>query len=228
MERKVPFVENEYYHLFSRGVEQRDIFHDDQDRERFLALLLCCNSTKNVKISNLSKRQRGEPLLGLLDKHDAADRIISVLAYALMPNHFHIVVRENSNGAISKFMLKLMTAYSMYFNTKYGRSGPLFTRPFRSRHVDSDEYFRWVFAYVTLNPLELHQTDWKRAGVKDLEAAQRFMKRYRYSSFSDYFFEERPEKKILDTSAVPFSASEFQTMDSLLCSLAEQDVSAAV
>lgn len=131
-----------------------------------------------------------------------------------MPNHIHLILHEHSDGGISKFMLKLMTAYSMYFNTKYERSGPLFTRPFRSRHVDSDEYFRWLFAYVSLNPLELHQHDWKRIGVQDVDGAAEFMGSYRYSSFPDYFGSERAESCIIQKDALPFVPA--RSIDGLL------------
>ena len=149
MERKTPFQQNEIYHIFSRGVEKRRIFMHDGDSDRFLLLLLACNSSKAVRLSDMPKISRGEPLRWLRERAGREERATDILAYALMPNHIHLVAREKAPGGISKFMLKLMTAYSMYFNTKYERSGPLFTRPFRSKHVDSDEYFRWLFAYVS-------------------------------------------------------------------------------
>ena len=141
-----------------------------------------------------------------------------------MPNHIHLIVHEMRKGGISKFMLKLMTAYSMYFNTKYARSGPLFTRPFRSRHINSDEYFRWVFAYVLLNPLELHQVDWKETGVRNRAEAAQYMQTYPYSSYQDYFAKDRPESRILEKSALPIELNEVQTMDDLLIALSENEV----
>lgn len=137
-----------------------------------------------------------------------------------MPNHIHLIVREKLPGGISKFMLKLMTAYSMYFNTKYERSGPLFTRPFRSRHVDSDDYLRWLFSYVHLNSLELFQSDWKTQGLADNKGAAAFMCSYRYSSFSDYSDVPRAESRILEKKALPFDADELKNFDDLLALLA--------
>ena len=166
---------------------------------------------KNVKLSNLSPAQRGFPSLVKRERKPIAD----IVAYSMMPNHVHIIARERAPGGISKFMLKLMTGYSMYFNTKYERSGPLFTRPFRSRHVDTDAYLRRVFAYVTLNPLELFDAQWKATGIADKTRALQFMRDYRYASFVDYFGGTRLESAITDKTALQ-SVATFEDIDCLL------------
>jgi len=224
MERKVPFEEECQYHLFTRGVEKRIVFTSEADYRRFMLLLLLCNSEKSVRIADLITSSQGEPLRKALEITKNRVPLVHILAYSLMPNHIHLLVHEMRKGGISKFMLKLMTAYSMYFNTKYTRSGPLFTRPFRSRHVGSDEYFRWVFAYVLLNPLELHQYDWKETGIRNRGAAARYMQTYPYSSFQDYFVGTRPESPIIEKNMLPIELNDVQTMDDLLISLAENEV----
>src|SRR3989344_1144761 len=150
-----------------------------------MLLLLLCNGEKSMRVADLISSSQGEPLRKALELAKVRVPLVHILAYSLMPNHVHLVVHEMRKRGISKFMLKLMTAYSMYFNTKYTRSGPLFTRPFRSRHINSDEYFRWVFAYVLLNPLELHQADWKEVGVRNIGEAAGYMQTYPYSSDQD-------------------------------------------
>ena len=120
-------------------------------------------------------------------------------------------------------MLKLMTAYSMYFNTRCERSRPLFSRPFRSKHVDSDEYFRWLFSYILLNPLDLHQTNWKRDGLSDAPGARQFMRKYRYSSFTELLGDERMESRIINREASPVSAQEMSTVDALLQELSARN-----
>lgn len=162
-----------------------------------------------------------EMLLGEKEGEKETETLVDILAYALMPNHIHLLVREKKTGGISKFMHKLLTAYSMYFNTKYTRSGPLFTRPFRSKHIDSDEYFRWVFAYVLLNPLELLQSDWKERGIQDRNAASLHLQTYPYSSYADYFLNDRPESRILEKDALPIEMHDLKTMDDLLLALSE-------
>ena len=197
MERYVPFALDETYHVYSRGVNKQDIFTSDWDRERFQALLLLCNSTHPAHLGNLLTKYKGGSFIKLFEKEGPEERIVEVLAYCLMPNHIHLVLYETTEGGISKFMGKLMTAYAMYFNKKYERSGPLFTRPFRARHVDSDEYFREIFAYVHLNPVSLIEPKWKEEGVKDMESVRKFVENYRWCSFYDYSVGERPERSII-------------------------------
>lgn len=143
---------------------------------------------------------------------------VDVLAYALMPNHFHLMVREKRDGGISTFMRKLMTSYSMYFNIKNERSGPLFTRPFRSQLVDSDAYLRWLFAYIHLNPLELSQPNWKRGGINK-ESARSFMRAYTFSSLHDFYWGKRIQSSILNIPALPLHLDGLHTIDDLITEL---------
>lgn len=226
MERKVPFVEDEYYHLYTRGVEKRNVFTDPGEYERFMSLLFLCNGDQSVRMRSLSRKgksDQGEPLAHVFKVENRPEPAVDILAYVLMPNHVHLLVREKKTGGISKFMLKLMTGYSMFFNTKHERSGPLFTRPFRSKHVDSDEYFHWVFAYILLNPLELFQRDWKESGIQNMTEAQKFMHEYRYSGFVDYFGKARPESAIVSPQSLPLEVQALQGLDELLDAFAHRE-----
>ena len=100
-------------------------------------------------------------------------------------------------------MKKLATGYSMYFNTKYEHSGTLFQGRFKSSYIDSEEYFRYIFAYVHLNPLEIFQPGWKVEGIKDKTGAQKFLSGYPYSSFVDYSVSNRPSRHILSLENIP-------------------------
>ena len=206
MERKVKFVPDEYYHLFSRGVEKRKIFLDKKDYDRFLALLYILNQEDHFHVSNfLNKGQKN--ILDLY-KQERGQPLVSILAYSLMPNHFHLVVQEIIEGGISTFMMKLLTACSMYFNTKYERSGSLFVHPFRSEHIGDDAYFRYLFAYVHLNCIELFEKGWKENGIKNQKRAKEFLENYRYSSYQDLsLLTNRPEARILDMDNIPEDVS---------------------
>ena|SRR3989338_5515759 len=221
MDRKVPFIKDEIYHLYTRGVEKRTVFYTEEEYVRFMLLLYLCNDTESPHLSVLLKRYQGESLIQIFQKEKRARTLVDIIAYVLMPNHIHLIVHEKNRGGISKFMLKLMTAYSMFFNTKYERSGPLFTRPFRSRHVDSDEYFGWLFAYILLNPIELFDPKWKKRGILNNERETgKFLRGYKYSSFPDYFVGERAESRIIEKKSLPIEANELKTMDDLLTILA--------
>ena len=120
-----------------------------------------------------------------------------------MPNHFHLILYENSEGGISKFMGKLLTAYSMYFNTKYERSGPLFTHPFKSEHISNESQYMYIFSYVHLNPISIIDKKWKENGIKNKKEAEEFLKKYQFSSYLDFLNKNRLESAIVDFSMIP-------------------------
>lgn len=202
MERKVKFVEGEYYHLFSRGVEKRKIFLEKKDYERFLALLYILNQADHFHVSNFLNKGQGNILD--LYKQKRGKPLVSILAHSLMPNHIHLVVQEIVENGISVFMMKLLTAYSMYFNKKNERSGPLFVRPFRSEHIDNDSYFLYIFSYVHLNCVDLFEKGWQENGIKNKKGAKNFLENYRYSSYPDACgLADRPESQIIDLKNLP-------------------------
>ena len=103
-----------------------------------------------------------------------------------MPNHFHLIVKQLVDGGITKFMHKLGTGYTLYFNQKYKRTGSLFEGKFKRIYIDKDEYLIHLSRYIHLNPIELIQHDWKKRGIKDWEKVNEFLKNYRWSSYPDY------------------------------------------
>jgi putative transposase len=192
--RKMTFSFGEYYHLYNRGNSKQTIFHNKSDYERFIYLLYVCNSIKNFEVRKLDETTYS---------FDRLDNLVSIGAYVLMPNHFHILVTEKIEGGISKFMQKLSTAYSMYYNKKYNRTGTLFEGRFKSKHLDTDNYLKYVFSYIHLNPVKLIDKDWKEGGIKNKEKAFDYLGSYRYSSFVDYLDVDRPEVVILDRLNFP-------------------------
>ena len=114
---------------------------DDNDRLRFIILLLTANWEEAFHLSDLSNWQ-GATLTEINEKN-VGENLVDIGAYCLMSNHFHILIREKENN-IPKFMAKLLTSYSMYFNIKYERKGKLFESHFQAQHVDDDEYLRYL------------------------------------------------------------------------------------
>jgi putative transposase len=201
MHRKTPFAENEYYHIYSRGVEKRKIFMNTKDYARFMALLYIMNQNAPFRFDNFLQAHKNN--LGEIFKEKREKTLVSILGYCLMPNHFHLILHEHMEGGISKFMDKLLTAYSMYFNKKYERSGPLFTRPFRSEHMSNESQYMYIFSYVHLNPLSIIYKDWKENGVKNKNEAKKFLENYKWSSYQDFLGNNRPESVIIDFSMIP-------------------------
>ncbi|QQG37942.1 MAG: transposase [Candidatus Kaiserbacteria bacterium] len=197
MLRKRPLEVGEIYHIFNRGAHKQRLFTAEADFSRFSALLHMVNNSKPVVLRELlgSKKHRGQVSGIFSEPVDKA--LVEVLAYSLMPNHFHLVVKQKVDHGISNFMKKLGGGYSMYFNTKYGHSGVMYQGPFKSSHIDSDPYFKWIFAYVHLNPLSISDPDWQEKGIADIEKSKGHLRDYAYSSYHDYYVAERPERAIL-------------------------------
>jgi len=189
--RKQSFAPGEYYHLYNRGTEKRIIFKDVKDYRHFLFLMYICNTTKSIEL-----RKIGE-------NFDRGETLVDIGAYCLMPNHFHILITPLSEDGMSRFMQKLSTAYVMYFNRKYKRTGSLFQGKFKAEHVDNDVYLKYIFSYIHLNPVKLIQKDWKQVGLKDKQKAFSYLTDYYYSSFKDYLDEIRVECVILSKGDFP-------------------------
>ena len=185
MLRRVNFVEDELFHLFSRGVEKRKIFLERKDYDRFLALMYILNQENRFHVSNFLNK--GGHRISDLYEEERSNSLVSILAYSLIPNHFHIVIKEIIENGISTFMSRLLTAYSMYFNIKHERSGSLFVHPFRSEHISNERYFLWIFDYVHLNCLDLVEKGWKETGIKNRKKAQEFLENYYYSIYYDLY-----------------------------------------
>ncbi len=190
------------------GVDKRDIFLDHKDYERFIALLYLCNNTKPIHMSNY----RGFALIDLLTMQ-REQSIVSIGAYCLMPNHFHILIKEIQQNGISNFMHRLITAYTMYFNVKYKRTGPLVSGNFKAIHIGQDEYLKYLLSYIHLNPVKLIEPEWKEKGIGNIESAKRFLTNYIYSSYPDYCFNTRKEKGIISLKDFPEYFQDFKDFD---------------
>ncbi len=181
MQRKTPLVEREFYHLYNRGVEKRTIFTSAGDYKRFMMLLYLVNSDGDVRIANILKSHSYEQIFA----RERGTQLVAIGAFCLMSNHFHILATPLVKDGISKFMLKLQTGYSMYFNTKNDRNGSLFQGPFKSEHADTDNYLKYLFSYIHLNPAKLKDPHWKEK-IGDNGQLRKFVEAYPYSSLKEY------------------------------------------
>jgi len=196
--RKVVFGVDEFYHLYSRGNDKRKIFLTDSDYQRFICLLYAANSSTPIHLSDLHQWSSE------VWEQKRAETLVDIGAYCLMPNHFHLLVREKKEGGITAFMQKLLTSYSLYFNLKHKRTGKLFEGPFQATHVDDDPYLQYLYAYIHLNPVKISNPDgWPDKIVQNITTAKAFLNDYAHSSYHDYLGRPRQEKAILNPNAFP-------------------------
>jgi putative transposase len=172
--RKQTFAPGEYYHLYNRGTEKRRIFLDEQDYDHFLFLMYVCNTAKSIELRNVG------------ENFDRGETIVDIGVYCLMPNHFHLLVHEKIEAGISKYMLKLMTSYSMYFNKKYERTGKLYEGVFKSTHAGTDRYLKYLYSYMHLNPAKLKDTNWRENKNRKTKSLLIYVFDYQHSSLKEY------------------------------------------
>jgi REP element-mobilizing transposase RayT len=139
------FGTGEFYHIYNRGVEKRDVFSSLPDFNRFLKSVVAFNTIEpigsiyeNAFSKNISRKK-------------ANSQLVNIICYCLNPSHYHFIMQQKSDGGISEFMKRLGGGYTKYFNIKYKRSGVLFQGVFKSKHIDSNEYILRASAYVNLN-----------------------------------------------------------------------------
>lgn len=183
--KRPPLVTNEVYHVIVRGIEGRRIFDDDTDRYRAVKGLYYFNDDNPVdwsfrKISEKRSRKKENK------EKDKRRKLVKILAFCLMPNHIHLLLRQVKDGGISKFMRKFGAGYGGYFNRRHGRQGYLFQGRFRAVHIASDEQLKIVFAYIHTNPAALFNASWKKGEIKNPAAVIKRIERYKWSSYRDY------------------------------------------
>lgn len=185
MGTKPQFAENHIYHVYNRGVEKRNTFLNSKDYLRMIHDLYEFNdenSALNVGYHLNSKSAGSIEVEPQYLKKEKKKRklLVEILAFTLMPNHFHLILRQKRDGGIVKFMQKLGTGYTMYFNKKYKRVGGLFQGRYKAVLLENDSHFIYLPFYVHANPLKIYR------GSTSIDKMFDFLKDYRWSSFLDY------------------------------------------
>jgi len=181
--RKTKFIIGEYYHIFNRGVDKREVFCDEKDYERFLLTMkisvfddiACMIRLRDLQKCNVPRAQ----LLEFFQELSSRKKLINVICYCMNPNHYHLIVQQKEPEGVKKFMHKLGTSYTNYFNKKNQRSGSLFQGRFKSVHIDSNEYLLYLSTYVNCNNF-IHRYN------KDIKS-------WPYASYLDYIGKRKGE-----------------------------------
>ena len=150
--RKIVFANEEYYHVFNRGLDRKSTFTDKNEYQRAVRLIKFYRH-KNIpaRYSQLMN-QPIETRIKNLELIFNSTRIIDIVCYCLMPNHFHFLLKQLSDNGIPKFVSNFTNAYTRYFNTKNVRTGPLFQGVFKAVHIESDEQLIHLSRYIHINP----------------------------------------------------------------------------
>lgn len=167
-------------HVCNRGVEKRKIFLDKNDYQRFVENLYLLNNKDGKLRTERKDIFRDHIFLPRQDK------LVEVLRWVVMPNHYHLLLMEVAEGGILEFVKRLGNAYTKYFNIKYeGRSGYLFQNSAKTIRIREDRHYLYIPFYIDLNVLDLSAAQLKKEEILD------FLINYEWSSFRDYYGESK-------------------------------------
>ena len=176
-----------FSHVYNRGVDKRTIFLNDNHRRRFITAIRLSRLSKSPSIAVLDdwlKRGKVTPEQINNAEKEFGPPILDIAALALMKNHFHLVLGEfeDKKTAISKFMQRLGTAFTMYFNKVEKRKGRLFESKYKSVAVISDDQLLRIIRYVHVNPANSESSGWDEQNLPE----------YQWSSLSSYLNHPEP------------------------------------
>lgn len=159
--RTSPLATDEYYHIYNRGVARQPVFSKKRDYEHFLTTISYYRFARPpMRLSLFLKLS--EPIRkGVRKRLENTEHLVDILCFILMPNHFHLLIKQRSDEGISTFLRRSINSYSRYFTTKYSRPGALFQGVFKAVHVESDEQLLHLSRYIHLNPLVSFVVDGK-------------------------------------------------------------------
>ncbi|MFH1423701.1 MAG: transposase [Candidatus Nealsonbacteria bacterium] len=184
--KRPPLVNNEIYHIVIRGVGGIPTFKDKDDYYRGIFSLYEFNNSEHVEIRRKREQRKASKARGEQFSADARKTLLEILAFYLMPNHIHLLVKQIQDNGITQFMRKLGAGYAAYFNKRYGRMGHLFQGRFKAVHIENDEQLMAVFAYIHTNGVSLIEPNWKEKGIESPEKVIKFLEDYKWSSYPDY------------------------------------------
>ena len=183
--KRPQLVNNEIYHIVIRGVGDYLILKNKDDYYRAIFSLYEFNTTKPIEIrEQRRKRQIIKASRGL--SPDTRELLVEILAFYFMPNHIHLLLRQNRENGITQFMQKFGTGYATYFNKKYNRKGHLFQNRFKAVHIKTNDQLKNVFVYIHTNGISLIEPRWKGKGVSNPKKVIEFLENYKWSSYQDY------------------------------------------
>jgi len=190
--RRIFFEENQPVHILSRTVEGIKIFAEKADCYRFIFQLYAANLGSPAP--NLQRRDITKAALALLQGEEIPSKLIinkhpplvHILDFALVINHYHFYLLPNLENSISLFVKKMNGGFAKYFNLKHNRRDSLFGSRYKSILVESDYQSDAISRYISIiNPLDVHQPNWREKGLKNWQEALEFLKRYEFSSFPE-------------------------------------------
>lgn len=190
--RKIELAIGEVYHIFNRSIAKYKIFNKSENYLRFIELLNYYRFTNNT----LSYSRYLTTSRAMISKGFGGETFVDIIAYCIMPTHFHLILKQNTENGITNYLSKVENSYSKYVNTIFKRKGPLWEARFQSVHINTDEQLLHLTRYIHLNPssagLVNKPEDWE------------------YSSYHNYLSESKGDELCIFRNIIDLSSKQYQ------------------
>lgn len=197
------YVPDTYYHAYNRGVSKQVIYHDEEDYAVFLNLLKrYLDEQPHTDI----KGREYEWLRGQVE----------LLAFCLMPNHFHMLFYLQEPDAVTRLMQSVTGAYTIYYNKKYDRVGPLFQSRFKAARILNESYLMHISRYIHMNPD--NYKSWSYSSLEDY-LGNRHTGWLQHQRITEIFKEQRIDYRVFLSDYEDYKA----VLEDVEAQLASQD-----
>ena len=219
--RNIKIAHGEYYHILNRGMSKQLIFHDNVDRIRFLFLILYFQSP--IILQNIGRPVRSFVKHSVFNieemkKGIVKSRFVELVSFCLMPNHFHLIVKEIEENGIARYMQRILNSYTKYYNTKYKKSGHLFQGPYKAVHIEDNNQLLYLSAYIHRNPRELKEwlnkeSNYLWSSFQDSISKNRFGKLLVLDIINGQFKNKKEYNEFVKTSSAKLLKEELDWID---------------
>jgi len=201
--RKVPFVSGEYYHIYSRTIFNTPEFRDNRSAERLAQSFLIANSTESTRAFQFLRNHKDATIEDALKIVKKGEKLVDVLCYCIMPDHYHLLIKELKDNNVPNFIRKCNISISKYINIKNNRRGHLFESSFNSKHADTDRYLLHLSLYIHLNPLDfISGKEWRENKLQEWSSAKKKLLDYPWSSLKSYLDDNYEDQIISGTEMI--------------------------
>lgn len=202
MIRKEKFSPGEYYHIYNRTILKVPEFKNIRNAKKLAQTFLLGNSTTSGQAFEYLRNTQNSNIEKALEIAKSGEKLVDILCYSIMPNHYHILLKERRENGVTSFIRRCNTSIAKYINIKNDRLGSLFESNFKSKHINSNEYLLHLSVYIHLNPLDfLSSKEWRFNRLKNWKQEKEKLLKYSWSSLK-YFLDKNFQDDIISGTEI--------------------------
>jgi putative transposase len=203
MNRKDRFISGNFYHIYSRTALNVPEFKKKENANKLVQAFLLANSTNSGQAFNYLRNDRNANLEKAQEIIKDGKKLVDILCYVIMPDHYHLLLRQLIENGITEFIRKCNTSIAKYINIKNDRTGSLFGSCFKSKYIDSNEYLLHLSLYIHLNPLDfIDNKNWRYNKLRNWRFKKEKLLNYPWSSLRKFLNEDYKDPILSGTEMI--------------------------